>query len=304
MSQSAHPMRKFFAPALLLGSLSTSVHAQPVASAIREAPSISMTYADLVDLALPAKLVVKAQITAQSTIKPGLATDVAPGKVRLYFEAQTTALLIGPDTGSVLRFLADVPLDARGKVPRLRKLPVILMAAPVAGRPGELKLVTPDAMLPWSPELENRLRPILTELVNPNVPPPVTGVREAMHVPGNLAGEGETQVFLSTPEGQPASLSIVRRPGQPATWGVSYSEIVDQSARPPRPETIGWYRLACALPATLPARSVISGTDEDRRIAAEDYAQVIRELGPCTRTRLPAASGAVPASTTTPAPAS
>jgi hypothetical protein len=40
-----------------------------------------------------------------------------------------------------------------------------------------------------------------------------------MHVPGNLTGEGETQVFLSTTEGQPASLSIVRRPGQPTTWG-------------------------------------------------------------------------------------
>jgi hypothetical protein len=30
----------------------------------------------------------------------------------------TTALLVGHDTGSVLSFLADVPLDARGKVPR------------------------------------------------------------------------------------------------------------------------------------------------------------------------------------------
>jgi hypothetical protein len=113
----------------------------------------------------------------------------------------------------------------------------------------------------------------------------ITGVRETMHVSGNLAGEGETQVFLTTPDGKPASLSILRRPGQPATWGVSFSEIVDQSAKPPQPETLAWYRLACALPPALPARSLIGGTSQDRQLANEDYAQVVRELGACTRNR-------------------
>jgi hypothetical protein len=246
-----------------------------------------MTYADLVDLALPAKLVVKAQITAQSTIKPGLATDVAPGKVRLYFEAQTTALLIGPDTGSVLRFLADVPLDARGKVPRLRKLPVILMAAPVAGRPGELKLVTPDAMLPWSPELENRLRPILTELVNPNVPPPVTGVREAMHVPGNLAGEGETQVFLSTPEGSlPRSRSYAapasRRPG-----GQLFRDRRPVRApAPSRDDRLVSPRLCPARHAARAQRDQRHGRRPPDR--CRGLCPGHPRTGACTRTRLPA----------------
>ncbi|NMN07406.1 hypothetical protein [Novosphingobium sp. SG720] len=261
------------------------LQAQTPPAMIRPIDGPALSYADLVDLAMPARVVAKAEITVQSTIKPGIATDVAPGKVRLYIEARTTALLVGSDIGETLRFLADVPLDARGKVPKLRKLPVLLLGETVDGRPGEFKLVAPDAMLAWTPELEARLRPILTELVNRDQPPLITGVRETMHVPGNLAGEGETQVFLTTPDGKPASLSILRRPGQPTVWGVSFSEIVDQSAKPPQPETLAWYRLACSLPPALPPRSVIGGTADDRQIASEDYAQVVRELGPCTRNR-------------------
>lgn len=287
MPKSAHPMRNFVAGMLVFASISAPLHAQSAPPMIRTLDAPALTYADLVDLALPAHIVAKAEITAVSKINPALSTDVAPGKVRLYIEARTTALLVGPDIADTLSFLADVPLDARGKVPKLRKMPVLLLADPVNGRPGELKLVSPDAMLPWTPELEARLRPILTELVNHGQPPVITGVRETMHVPGNLTGEGETQVFLSTPDGKPASLSILRRPGERTTWGVSFSEIVDQSAKPPQPETLAWYRLACALPPELPQRSVISGTADDRQIASEDYAQVIRELGPCARNRPP-----------------
>jgi hypothetical protein len=285
MPKSAHLVRNFVAGSLLLAGISPSLHAQPAPTLIRAYDIPALTYADLVDLALPAHVVVRAEITSMSTIRPELAINVAPGKVRLYIEARTTALLTGSDIGETLQFLADVPLDARGKVPKLRKVPVLLLADPVPGRPGALKLVAPDAMLPWTPELEMRLRPILTELVNPGQPPVITGVRETMHVSGNLAGEGETQVFLTTPDGKPASLSILRRPGQPATWGVSFSEIVDQSAKPPQPETLAWYRLACALPPALPARSLIGGTSQDRQLANEDYAQVVRELGACTRNR-------------------
>lgn len=285
MAKSAHPVRNFVAGSLLFASISAPLHAQGTPSTIRTLDAPALTYADLVDLSLPARVVVKADITAVSTINPAIATDVAPGKVRLYIEARTSALLVGSDIGETLSFLADVPLDARGKVPKLRKMPVLLMGDTVPGRPGELRLVAPDAMLPWTPELEARLRPILTELVNPGQPPVITGVRETMHVPGNLTGEGETQVFLFTNGGKPASLSILRRPGQPTTWGVSFSEIVDQSAKPPQPETLAWYRLACALPAELPARSLIGGSAEDQQIAQEDYAQVVRELGACTRNR-------------------
>jgi hypothetical protein len=245
-----------------------------------------LTYADLTDMALPAELVAQVQVRKAARLKPAEAPGVAAGKARVYIEAQTTALLVGSDIGESVRFLADVPLDAKGRIPKLTKTSVIVLAHPVPGKPGDLLLVAPDAMLAWSPALEARLRAILTETVNPDAPPRITALREALHVPGNLAGEGETQLFFATEGGKPVSLSVVRRPGQPAAWGVSFSEIVDQAAQPPHPETLAWYRLACALPQTLPDSANISATATDRRIAAEDYAQVIRELGPCTRTRV------------------
>lgn len=243
------------------------------------------TYADLVDLSLPAQVVARVQVRKAIALKPAQAGDVPGGKVRLYIEARTSALLIGPVLGESVRFLADVPLDASGKVPRLGKSSAIVLARLVPNRPGELVLVAADAMLPWTAPLETRLRAILTELVNPDVPPRITALREALHVPGNLAGEGETQLFFSTEGGKPVSLSVIRRPGSATTWGVSFTEIVDQAARPPMPETLAWYRLACALPPSLPVSANISDTARNRRIAAEDYGRVISDLGPCTRNR-------------------
>ena len=252
---------------------------------IRADAAPTLTYADLADLAVPARVVARAQVVKMAPLDPAQAPDVAPGHARVYIEALTTGLLVGPDTGGTLRFLADVALDARGKLPRLRKQPVLILAQPVDGRPGELRLVAPDAMLVWTPDLEQRLRAILTELNAADAPPAISAVREVLHVPGNLAGEGETQVFVATNGGKPVSLSVVRRPDQPTAWGVSFSEIVDQAARRPARDTLGWYRLACALPRTLPAGAVISGSEEDRQMAAEDYARVIADLGACTRNR-------------------
>jgi len=146
-------------------------------------------------------------------------------------------------------------------------------------------LVAPDAMLPWSAATETQVRAILTERVQPEVPPRITALREALHVPGNLAGEGETQLFFATEAGKPVSLSVIRRPDSAPTWGVSFSEIVDQAAQPPQPNTLAWYRLACSLPATLPDSANISDSEENRAIAVEDYALVMHDLGPCLRSR-------------------
>jgi len=243
------------------------------------------SFADLVDLALTSPVVVHAVIHRQSRLKPDESPGLAPGFARLYIEADTIALLVGPDLGESLRFLADVPLAANGKVPKLNKSQVLLFGNIVPNKPGELQLTASDTMFAWNPDFETRVRAILTELVSPDAPPRIVGLREALHVPGNLIGEGETQFFFATATGKPVSISVVRRPGEPTRWGVSFSEIVDQAAVPPRPETLAWYRLACSLPRGIPDRASISDTEADKRIAAEDYALVLRDLGPCTRNR-------------------
>ncbi|WP_284123764.1 hypothetical protein [Parerythrobacter aestuarii] len=275
--------------AALLAALPLFLVVRPVpAEAQPSAANAEVSWADLADLSDAAQLVVRAVVKKQAALEAERAAGVAPGSVRLYIEAETVTLISGSvPVGESLRYLVDVPLDARGKVPKLKKTEVILFARPVPSRPGEIQLVARDAQLPWSTELEQRLRPILAALVAPDAPPAIAGVRDALSISGNLAGESETQIFLDTLSGKPLSLSIVRRPGMRPVWGVSYSEIVDQAVRAPQPQTLGWYRLACFLPTRLPGAANLSRDPADRARAEQDYRFVVEQLGPCPRYRTP-----------------
>lgn len=283
-------LRALAGGALAMLAAVPAVQAQPVApvaAAVAATPDWKggATYADWVDLALASPVVARATVHRQLRLKDTEAPGLQPGTARLYVEADTAAVLVGPDLGATLRFLVDVPLDPRGKVPQFKKTQVLLFGNVVPGKPGDLALARPDAMVVWNGALETGVRAILTALVGAEAPPRITGIREAVHVPGNLVGEGETQVFLTTADARPVALSVLRRPGEPVRWGVSYGELVDAAARPPEPETLAWYRLACALPPAIPERAAISDTPADRQRAAEDYAFVLRALGPCRRTR-------------------
>lgn len=288
--------RTSIAVAMMLGGamasstvLSTSAGAQTYLAAqapIRSNSTAEPTYADLADLALASEVVARAQVRSVVRLKAEVARPASSSAAaRLLIKARTSALLVGPSLAESVQFLADVPLETNGKLPKLAKMQVLIMARAVPGKPGTVQLVAPDAMLPWTAVRENRLRAILTELSSPAAPPAFAALREALHVRGNLAGEGETQVFLSSTGGDPVSLSILRRPGQPTSWGVSFTDIVDQAARPPERETLAWFRLACFLPRELPKGTNISGSAADRLVAAEDYALVLAGLGPCTRNR-------------------
>ena len=258
-------------------ALSVPLAAQPAQPA-------ALTYADLVDLAESAPLVVRAKITDQVTLKAERAGDVAPGYARLYIEAETLALIAGnAPLGQDLEYLVDVPLDAKGKVPKLKKSEVLLFARTVPNRPGMLQLVGKGAQQPYSAAFEERLRPVLTALVAPEAPPAIVRVGDALAVEGTLVGESETQLFLDTQSDGPVSITVVRRPNQPVRWGVSWSEIVDQSARPPMKDTLEWYRLACSLPADLPGEVNLARDPQARALAARDYAYVVEQLGACER---------------------
>lgn len=266
--------------------LSLAVLALAAASPPPNHPGDSPSYADLADLADAAPLVVRAQPRSLVPIEPERARGVRPGWGRFYVEARTEALIAGSGTlGQQLRYLVDLPLDAKGKPPKLKKKSVILFARGVPGRPGELQLVQSDAQLLWDPAVDARLRSVLSELFQPGAPQRITGVREAIFIPGTLAGEGETQLFLATANGEPAALTVNRKPGQPPRWGVSFSELVAAEGAPPARDTLAWYRLACALPRTLPASANVAGSAAERDAATRDYRFVLAELGPCLRTR-------------------
>ncbi len=244
--------------------------------------------ADLVDLIDYADLVVRAKVRKQSDVAPERAPGLQPGYARYYIEADTQNLIAGSNPlGERVRYLVDLPLDAKGRKVKLRKQEVLLFARPVQGRPGELLLVAPDAQLPWSEDLEQRIRLILKQLVAPGAAPRIVGVRDALSVAGTLAGESETQIFLATANDDPAAISVVRRPGMAPVWGVSFSEIVDQAVRVPEPGSLAFYRLACALPPSLPSEANLARDPADRARASDDYRFVVSQLGPCQRMRQP-----------------
>lgn len=256
----------------------TSLPAAP--SAAPAGPS----YAALVDLARAAEFTIIATISDQARVPPERAPDVAPGKVRLYLEAETETLLAGRSAiGESLAFLADRDTDGRGRAPDLEDQRFLLFARSVPGRPGEIQLVSPSAMLPAAPELVERARTVLRQIAEGPPLPRVTGIREVISIAGNLAGESETQLFLASEGGEPVSLTVLRRPGMDPEWGVSWTEIVDPSARPALPETLAWHGLACFLPDDLPDAAFLQQESEARSRARKDYAFVLAELGPCER---------------------
>jgi hypothetical protein len=273
---------------LLFSALSVPAHAADSAprESIATNPAAIASYADLADLSGPAAVVVKAQIRKTAQVPPQRAAGLRPGWVRLYVEAKTEAVLGGRSAlGEALRYLVDVPLDAKGKAPKFSKRSVILFARPVGDRTGELQLVAPDAQLLWDPALESRTKGILAELYAPGAPQGVIGLREAIHVPGALAGEGETQFFLATTSGDPAAISVSRAPGGEPRWSASFSELIETGDPAPARETLAWYRLACFLPPQLPSGTNISASPESRQVAEDDYRFVIQQLGSCPRLR-------------------
>jgi hypothetical protein len=245
----------------------------------------NVTYADLADFADSAPIVVQAQLRKLTKIAPERTRGVLVGWARFYVEARTTTLFAGENgLGESLRYLVDLPLDPKGKPPALKKIQVLLFARAVPGRIGELQLVAPDAQVIWDAKTEGTLRSVLRELVAPDSPPRITGISEVIHVPGNLAGEGETQMFLTTHNGSAASITVTRRAESAPSWGVSFSEVLEGGS-PPQRDSLRWYRLACFLPQRLPPAANLSETARDKAVAEADYRFVMSELGPCPRRR-------------------
>lgn len=275
------------AAALAAPAAAAAFVGQNAANAVVSADRGSATgYADLADLVIAAPIIADATIRSAVRLKGPEAAGVAPGFVRFYVEADITALVRG--AGGLpprIGYLADIAADSSGRLPKLKKMRVLLFARPVAGNPGQIQLVAPDAQIAWTAADDARIRAIAQALVAADAPPVITGVGNAFHVPGALPGEGETQVFLTTANGAPVSLTVLRRPGEQPRWAVALSEIVDEAAAPPARDTLLWYRLACALPGTLPDRSTASLAAADATVAREDYAFVLARLGPCGRTR-------------------
>jgi hypothetical protein len=258
------------------------------APADSQVPAVSApSYADLADLALTAPIAAHARVVRATALKAERTPDAAPGLARFVVDAQVVSLIRAPE-GLPLRvsYVVDLPRDAKGRAPKIKKgTEFLLLAAPVAGRPGEIRLVAPDAQLGFAADRAEMLRAILREGNGRDAAPRITGIGRAFHVPGAIPGESETQIFLLTADNRPVSLNVLRRPGQTPLWSVALSEIVDDAAGPPRPNTLLWYRLACTLPRALPRQSLLEADAAATAAIQADYRLILDGLGPCVRTR-------------------
>lgn len=267
--------------------------AQPVDAQLRLVPRGDSTaatvapepidYSEFAGLALASPVVADVIVRGADRIKGPQAVGLAPGMARFYVTGDVGALIRGPAGLPVrLSWLVDMPADAKGRAAGPRKKDrLLLFARTLPDRAAMLQLIGPTAQRRWSAEADRTVRAILTEALAADTPPVITGVGNAFFVPGALPGEGETQIFLTTSDGRPVSLSVIRDPAGQRNWSVALSEVTAAAAPPPARDTLLWYRLACALPAELPAASAVDDVADNAARARADYAFVIQSLGRC-----------------------
>lgn len=238
-------------------------------------------YVDLVDLTIAAPVIVQATVARAERLSDRDSPGLARGYARLLVTAAVDAAIVAPAAiPAQLSWLWDAPLDARGKLAKRKNMPVLAwLSTPTPD--GKTRLLAPDAQQPWTPALDAQVRAIATE-VKSREAPVITGVTNGFRADGTVAGESESQFFLSAADGGGATMVVTTRPGSPRRVALSRGDVIDESAAPVRPGTLLWYRLACGLPAKLPAAAGAS----DPALAA-DWAAAITSLGPCRRQRNP-----------------
>lgn len=279
-------------PALVFAAITLGFGGMASAQTARVLPSSlavqaeDAAYADIADLVTISPLIVDATVRNLQKIAPEQALGVPDDRQRMLVEADVTSLIRGQ--GGItprVRFLLDVPKDAKGKIPKLKKQRLFLFGSSVTGKPGEIRLSRPDALAQYSSANDALVRGIAKEAVLIDAPPKITGIISAFYSAGTVLGEGETQVFLRTAKERPLSLSILSRPGQEKRWAVSTAEVIDESATAPAKFTLLWYRLACDLPRSLSSDLVEAADSDDAARAQADYKFVLDSLGPCGRKR-------------------
>lgn len=248
---------------------------------VSESGQVLPTYSEIAALVVKSNVVIDATVRSATRISGPEAASAPPNHVRFYVESDITALIRGPGAMPPrIGYVLDIPLDYRGRTPRLRKQRILLFGRTLSSA-GQIQLSGLGGQRNWSAELDAMTRKIAQEAVSPTAPPAITGIGNAFHVPGTLPGEGETQIFLTTATGAPVSLLILRRPNEQRRWAVSLGEIVDDAAGPPQRDTLLWYRLTCGLPRTLPDSAVAAEEPANAAIAREDYSFVLDSVGTC-----------------------
>lgn len=275
---------------MIAGLTAASVSALQPAAAAKEKAAVAVprpSYARVADLVTASQAIAVVTVRRMTAVSAERAPGLAAGHQRFLVTADTTALIRGNDAmARQASFLFDLPLPPKAKAPKWAKRSFLIFGR-VEDRVDFFQLLSSKAIIAWSPENEALVRRTDAALLAPDAPPLIRSVDSVFHVTGAVAGEGETQVFLTTSDGSPISLSIVNKPDEQPQLGVSLGEIVDEAAALPKPDTPLWYRLACFLPGQLPRMAVANQSSSDAAAATKDYAAFLKALGTCDRTATP-----------------
>lgn len=262
---------------------------QSVAAPKEKAPVTAPrpSYARVADLVTASPAIAVVSLKKMTPVPLERSPGLAPGHQRFLVTADTTALIRGNDAmARQASFLLDLPLPAKAKPPKWAKRSFLIFGR-VEDRVDFFQLLSSNAMIAWSPDNEALVRRTDAALLAADAPPLIRSVDSVFHVSGAVSGEGETQIFLTTSDGSPISLSIVNKPDEQPQLGVSLGEIVDEAAALPKPDTPLWYRLACFLPAQLPQKALANQSSGDAAAATKDYAAFLKALGTCDRAAKP-----------------
>ena len=241
------------------------------------------TYARLADLVIASPAIAVLTVKKIAVLPPDRAPGLGAGMQRFIVTADTQSLIRSNDVlARQATFLIDLPGATKSKHTKWKARRFIVFGR-VEDRVDFFQLLSSNALIAWSPDNETLVRKVVSEMTARDVPPLIRGVDSVFHVTGAVAGEGETQIFLTTGDGSPISLSIIRKPDEKPQFGVSLGEIVDEAAAMPAADTPLWYRLSCSLPARLPAPALSGQSSAEGRAATQDYEAFISALAPCDR---------------------
>lgn len=234
-------------------------------------------FVDLADLTVAAPAIVQATVARAERLSDRDSPGLAQGHARMLITAAVDAAIVAPGAiPAELTWLWDAPLDAKGKLAKRKNMAVMVwITNPTPD--GKTRLIAPNGQQPWTPALDAGVRAIATE-ARSGAAPAITGVTNGFRADGTVAGESESQFFLSAADGQGATMVVTTRPGAARKVALSRGDVIDESAAAVRPGTLLWYRLACTLPAALPAKA--GGGDP---ALAADWAAAMASLGPCQR---------------------
>ena len=243
------------------------------------------SFADLADLAFAAPIVAQVRITKTWRLKDKDAVGTPAGHTRFLIEADVERLISGRNgLPGTIRYIADVPNAANDRPARLKGISAFAFLSGDPAHPGQMRLISRNAQIAATASTDATPRSLLQHVTAPAGSLRITGIANAFHIPGAVPGESESQIFLSTADRRPVSLSILRRPGEAPRWSVALGEFVDDSAAAPERNTLLWYRLACSLPPALPSSILADLSVENALATAADYRLVMERLGACGRT--------------------